>query len=266
MKLVTTFAGQDDYERARAVLRRLSLRHQILRPPPVPGVAPGLVVEEGGRRELLQAEGGAILFAGWVDGAADPPDEDDLQAGPENELQSGDIFGRAALTVLAPCVADPTKIRVIAQVSGDASAAFCYLNAEMSRASYNLSAPTLTYMEGHRMVSLHPHRIAIAKADDLTDAWSVLARIRSLVTDVWSRRDQMTPSYELHRRPPSLEIFKRLPGTNCKACGELTCLAFADRLWRGEADPQECRQVFEGDHGHLREALREICAGLAVGG
>lgn len=106
--------------------------------------------------------------------------------------------------------------------------------------------------------------IPARKAADLFDTWSVLADIREIVNRTWARRDRLTPSYERRRRPPALEIFKRLPGTNCKECGDRTCLAFADRLWRGDADPTECGPVFGGEYAHLRDALLDICAALGL--
>ena len=72
------------------------------------------------------------------------------------------------------------------------------------------------------MVSLFRDRVAIAKADDIVDAWASLERLRCLVNDVWARRDEIEPSFETRRRPPALEIYKRLPGTNCRECGEAT--------------------------------------------
>ena len=89
-------------------------------------------------------------------------------------------------------------------------------------------------------------RAGIAKADDIVDAWASLERLRCLANDVWARRDAITPSFELRRRPPALEVHKRLPGANCKACGEPTCTAFAWAVWRGAAEPQMCLPRFEG--------------------
>ena len=68
----------------------------------------------------------------------------------------------------------------------------------------------------------------------------------------------------MRERPPALEIFKRLPRTNCRACGEATCLAFAVQVWQGRRLPRECRPVCEGEYAHLKDALVEICAGLGV--
>ena len=68
----------------------------------------------------------------------------------------------------------------------------------------------------------------------------------------------------MRERPPALEIFKRLPKTNCKQCGELTCLAFAARLWQRQTSVTRCTPVFAGEHAQLKGALLDICAGLGV--
>ncbi len=87
-----------------------------------------------------------------------------------------------------------------------------------------------------------------------------------LVNDVWARRVEIDPSAELRRAPSALEIYKRLPGTNCKDCGEPTCTAFAWAVWRGDADLRECTPVFDGERGDLADALLAVCAGLGIAG
>ena len=42
-----------------------------------------------------------------------------------------------------------------------------------------------------------------------------------------------------------LQIFKLLPGTNCKKCGKPTCLAFAMLLAQKKADLSECPDASE---------------------
>ncbi|MBE3073626.1 MAG: hypothetical protein IMZ75_01570 [Actinobacteria bacterium] len=121
-------------------------------------------------------------------------------------------------------------------------------------------------MDGHRLVSVHSHRITVAKADEIVDAWRTLEDLRTRVESVWARRNEVEPSYETRERPPALEIFKRLPKTNCKACGEPSCLAFAVRVWSGEVSVTDCHPVFDdaGEKVELREALEEVCAALGV--
>ncbi len=177
-----------------------------------------------------------------------------------------DLLGECAIVVLAYCMADTTKIRLIAHISGNLSPVFPYLNAEVPQAMYCREAETLTYMDQYRMISLYERRLTIAKADELVDGWRSLESIRCLVNDTWRRRASIRPSYERRRKPPALEIYRRLPRTNCGACGEPSCMAFAVRLWSGAAHPSLCLPVFSGEQRHLKAPLIQICSGLGMDG
>ena len=211
-------------------------------------------------RIALARRDNEFVCSGWVDYH---PAEIGVPDGPPQDFEK-DVFGRAAIMVLAPCVADKTKIRLIAHIAGDLAKVFPYMNAVMETASYNKNGPTFTFMEKYRVISLYPNRIAVAKADEIVDAWRVLETLRIWTNETWARRSEIKPSTEMRRKPPILEILKRLPMTNCKQCGELTCMAFACQAHAGMATPSGCKQVFGGEYGHLREALLEICRGLGV--
>ncbi len=229
MAVVTTFPRTEEFEKAKSCLDARGLPHRVLSPQPAyarVGVA-GLVVNEDVRAALCGQDSGRFVCSGWVEfGAADVTVPD---APPKAYAE--DLFGDSAIMVLAPCVADTTKIRLIAHLSNDIAAVFPYLNSAMPSCSFNPYSSIVTFMDGYRMVSLYAWRLTIAKADDLVDAWRVLERIRCLVNDTWASRDSIVPSHELRRKPPALELFKRLPRTNCRQCGEASCMAFAIRLW-----------------------------------
>jgi len=262
MQLVTTFPAQAEFERAMSLLVPCGLSYQAISPAPGYGLvgAPALVVNPEARGALASGSGRDLACAGWVD--YQPAQIEVPQWEPP--AYEEDVFGRAAVMVLAPCVADETKIRIVAHISGNLTEVFPYLNADMKQASYNVHGPTFTFMDGYRMVSAYPRRIAVAKADEIVDAWRVLEEMRRRVNQVWAQRRDIEPSYERRQRPPALEIYKRLPRTNCGACGERACLAFAVRVWAGQLNPRECKAVFDGESGYLGDALLEICKGLGA--
>ena len=47
-----------------------------------------------------------------------------------------------------------------------------------------------------------------------------------------------------------LDIFKLTPKTNCKECGNPTCMAFAEDIVKNQAAPDECTVI-------LKRILRE---------
>ena len=262
MAVITTFPNRDEFRRAQSCLDGCALAYEVVSPDPgyARVGAPALVAEAETRAALADGSGEPGICAGFVDYR---PAGIRVPAEPPRGFEE-DVFGDAAVVVLAPCVADATKIRLIAHTSRDMSQAFPYLNAEMREASYNAKGPTFTFMDQYRMISMYPQRIAVAKADDIVDGWRTLEMIRCRVNDAWARRAEIEPCYEMREKPPALEIFKRLPKTNCGACGELTCLAFAVRVYNGEVSVTKCLPVFQGEFGHLKDALVEICMGLGA--
>ena len=260
---LTTFPAREELEKAVKALDAIGAAYERIDPRPALSLValPALVMSREVRGRLETAAP-TIVFSGWVDyrfsGASMPGG-----AAPEEEWA---CFRQAAIMVLGPCVADETKIRLIAHLKGDLGPVLPYLNAVIPQASYSPTAEILTFMEGYRMIALYRRRITIAKADEIVDGWLTLERIRCLVEHTWAGRSQIEPSFEIRKRPPALEIFKRLPRTNCGRCGEPTCLAFAMRLWTGESSVGRCLPVFEegGAASHLKEALIEICAGMGL--
>lgn len=262
MDWLTTFSDRRELAGAQRLLDRRGIGYELISPDP--GFervgCPALVLTAESRAEYLDNGGAALLSAGWVEYRAP------RQAVPEESPASSadELLPGLVIVVLAACVAAPEKLRLTAHLQGDAADALPYLNAELQQASFTAKLPVLTFMDGHRMVSLFRDRAAVAKADDIVDAWASLERLRRLVNDVWSRREGIEPSFEARRRPPALEILRRLPGSNCRECGQSTCNAFAWSVWRGDAEPQDCRPIFDGRREDLREALLVICAGMGI--
>jgi acetyl-CoA decarbonylase/synthase complex subunit gamma len=62
-----------------------------------------------------------------------------------------------------------------------------------------------------------------------------------------------------------IEIFKKLPKTNCGECGVPTCLAFAMKLAAGQAELSACPYVSEEAKAALEEASAPPIRPLAIG-
>jgi ArsR family metal-binding transcriptional regulator len=262
MDLITTFATQTEFENAIVLLKVNGLPYSVISPAPGYGrVGIGAIVApEETRRELARKGSEKIFSAGWIDYH---PAKRAVPQEPPREYEN-DVFGKTAVMVLQPCAADETKLRAVAHISGDLTEVFPFVNAVSTDAFYNVNGQTFTITEAHRIITLYPRRIAMAKADDVVDLWRVLDTLRIRFNDCWLNRANIDPSFTLRKRPPAMEIYYRLPKKNCGQCGESTCLAFALKLWSGNQLVSNCKPVFEGDDGRFKEPLLEICAGLGV--
>jgi ArsR family metal-binding transcriptional regulator len=53
-----------------------------------------------------------------------------------------------------------------------------------------------------------------------------------------------------------------LPKTNCRECGELTCLAFAVKLLSFEQKLENCKPLFTVKHSDLKKVMMDIAIAL----
>lgn len=166
------------------------------------------------------------------------------------------------ITFVAPCIADAKKIRLIAYFSNNVVEVFPYLNAVMKNATYNKEAPTLNFSKERRMVNIYSHKVAIAKADEIVDAWQTLAHIKDLINDTYNKKDSIVPNYERKVRATALEIYGWLPKTNCKQCSETTCLAFAVKLLLGEQNITNCKPLFTERYKEKKKIMLDIVEAL----
>lgn len=177
----------------------------------------------------------------------------------------GAFLKKITLCYVAPCMADEKKIRLIAYFDRDITEMLPYLNAVIKGASYNKSASTLTYVKQRRIINLYNIKITIAKADDIIDAWSLLDEIKGLINKTFQNRDTIEPNYEEKVRVTALQIYGWLPKTNCKACGEATCLAFAVKLLQGEQGLPRCRPLSsESRFSENKKIMEEMVEALGI--
>ncbi len=116
-----------------------------------------------------------------------------------------------------------------------------YLNAELQRAEYHRGAGVVLWSRDGRKYAFRPFEIAIAPVRDRPEAERLARGIVETVNEIWGRRDAIEPRFEGAKPLPTvLEIYKRLPGTNCKACGYLSCMAFAAALRSDPAKSDLC--------------------------
>ena len=176
-----------------------------------------------------------------------------------------DYLKSITLCYVAPCMADEKKIRLIAYFDRDISELLPYLNAVIKGASYNKNAPTLTYAKERRLINLYSIKITIAKADDIIDAWRVLDEVKDLINRTYKNRDAIKPNYEEKIKVTALQIYGWLPKSNCKACGEATCLAFAVKLLHGEQKLGNCKPLFaDTKFAENKQIMQEMAEALGI--
>jgi ArsR family metal-binding transcriptional regulator len=168
------------------------------------------------------------------------------------------LFHSYQITRVLPCLADPMKIRAIAEVSEEIQEVFPYINAILKGCIYNHPANTLTIRKDQKLITLHALHITLAKIEDEREGEELLSWLKDLINETYDKRDQIEPNYSMAAELKALDLFKLLPGTNCKKCGEPTCLAFAVKLAGRDVVIKECDLLFSEKYEEKRRVLTEL--------
>jgi len=163
-----------------------------------------------------------------------------------------------------PCSPGDERFSAIAYLPEDIRAVLPYLNASLSGAVYNGAVPSLSWKKAGHYIVFQPDRIAISNVEDRQEAVEEVEGLVKLINRTWERREEIAPSFEAHQRPVPMTVFKLLPGSNCRACGQPTCFTFALKLIAGQQKPAECppllETAFAGQLAELQAMLGDMPA------
>lgn len=157
-----------------------------------------------------------------------------------------------------PCEPGAERFSAIARLVTDIREVFPYLNATLRGAVYNPGAPAVTWTKGGHYVAFHPYQIAVSNVQDRDAALKEAEGLAKLVNRAWERRGEIEPDYEVRRRPMPMEVYKLLPGTNCKQCGQPTCFIFALKLAAAQVKLEGCPPLFEPQYAGRLAQLQAI--------
>ncbi len=150
-----------------------------------------------------------------------------------------------------------THLRGLARLDAEITDLLPYLNTVLRGHLYMREPPSLTIKYRAKLITFHPREIAINILKDEAEAEEIMAWLKGVINDTWQRREAITPSFEVPAKPRIMEILKLLPRTNCRGCGEPTCLVFATQVSHGEAGLQDCPglelEALEGLQEYLRK-------------
>jgi len=143
-------------------------------------------------------------------------------------------------------------------VDVDLSALIPYMNAVVKNGYYDPDLPTLVWKEGAHKFFIRKNEFGINNLHDRAHAERKVAKFMEQMNDVWERQDAIEPDVTSRKPPAVLEIFRQLPGTNCRECGLASCMAFAAALAQGDKTVEECPPLLESENRGNVEKLREL--------
>lgn len=144
------------------------------------------------------------------------------------------------LTHTTPCLAEQGKIIVTGKPSRSLDKVLPYLANLPGVLGFNPDTLTLTFRRPRGFMTLFPKRVSITQVRDVEEGLELLAALTEAINATWENRQALTPVKTRKKPPGHLDIYALLPRTNCKQCGEATCLAFAVNLILHKRLLEEC--------------------------
>ncbi|MFH2058984.1 MAG: (Fe-S)-binding protein [Pseudomonadota bacterium] len=151
----------------------------------------------------------------------------------------------------AECNASFESLHLKAKLEQNIEAVLPYLNAVLGGFQYFKDPPAVLFKSNGRLITVQGKEIAINALKDYKEADKIFAWLVNEINTIWEERETIEPVFEGMPKPKIIEILKLLPKTNCKKCGQPTCMVFAARVAEGIYGEKECPQITKEDQGRL---------------
>jgi ArsR family metal-binding transcriptional regulator len=135
-----------------------------------------------------------------------------------------------------------------------------YLAALPGVIGYNPQAHILTFRRQPGFLTLYSDRVYITQVSNVEEGLILLKALADAINATWEGRADLVARTAARRAPRPLDIWTLLPQTNCKQCGESTCMAFACNLLLNKRELAECLPLHEDPtFSAQRATLEAIC-------
>jgi ArsR family metal-binding transcriptional regulator len=135
------------------------------------------------------------------------------------------------------------SLHCIAHLDQDISEALPYLNAVLGGDTYIENPPSVTFKAQGKLITVHARKIAVNALRDEAEARHILEWLKEEINTAWGNREKIVPKYDGKAVPHILDIYKLLPRSNCKKCGQPTCMMFASLATEGIKGYGDCPEM-----------------------
>jgi len=150
------------------------------------------------------------------------------------------------------------SVHCIAHLQQDVSEVLPYLNAVLGGYEYLKNPPAVIFRSRGKLITVHGNKIALNALRDEAEADKILEWLKKEINEAWEKREKIVPCCEGAPKPKLIEILKLLPKTNCKKCGDPTCMVFAARMAEGVKGSEDCPPLGAVNKQRLEVYMRQF--------
>ena len=156
------------------------------------------------------------------------------------------------------CRPEAESVHVIAHLDQDIGEVLPYLNAALGGFQYTKDPPSVSFKVHGKLIAVHPRKICVNALRDEEEGEKIVQWLMGEINDTWEHRGEISPRYEGIGKPKVIEILRLLPKTNCRECGQPTCMVFASQVAEGGKGPDNCPPLSEDNNQKLTEYLGQF--------
>ncbi len=138
------------------------------------------------------------------------------------------------------CRPEAQSVHCIAHLDEDITEVIPYLNAVLGGFQYIKDPPTVSFKVHGKLIAVHGGKICVNALRDEEEGDKIIEWLKQEINETWERRGEIEPRFEGAPKPKVIEILKLLPRTNCRECGQPTCMVFATQAAEGGKGSADC--------------------------
>ncbi|MEM2937466.1 MAG: (Fe-S)-binding protein [Candidatus Bathyarchaeia archaeon] len=167
------------------------------------------------------------------------------------------------ITNRIPCLLEPRKLQITAQADKSLNEIISILYLAIPHSQYAKAFGSVTFLLEGKLVTVYSSgKINLGCVLREEIAVRLLEKLKAILDKAFEHYEKYGPPnpkiIEAKQKLNPLEIYKYLPKTNCKECGEQGCFSFAVKLANGEKALKECAQIQQPKYSINKEHLEKM--------
>jgi ArsR family metal-binding transcriptional regulator len=204
---------------------------------------------------LIELKDGTIVLTAFGKNFMESKAEKPVEV--KKDLTGTKLIEIAEIRQLLPCIADSSKLRIIARVSPPLGGALKLLEPLFPRARYSEKIGALIIQRGTILITIYSTgNITMTMIKNEAEAVEILEELKGTINEAVVKG--VTPVPREKVKVDHNEIYQYLPKTNCMICGEQSCYSFAIKLVGRDIDLAKCTPLLEPKYSTNLEHLRAL--------
>jgi len=167
------------------------------------------------------------------------------------------------ITGKVPCLLEPRKLQITAQADKLLEEVIPILYLAIPHSQYAKAFGSVTFLLEGKLVTVYSSgKINLGCVLREEIALKLLEKLKAILEkayEYYERHGSPDPKLlEAKQKLSPIEVYRLLPKTNCKECGEQGCFPFAVKLANGEKTLQECTQIQQPKYSTEKEMLEKM--------